>query len=82
MDKKSRHPVIGFRLDPQLWARVQDWQSNQEFPPTNTAIAEAALREFLDGRDEFEHSDDVIEALRQGRITRDKANAILIEMGK
>ena len=44
--------MTSFALDPALLKRLSDWLSRQEFPPTKTAVHEAALREFLDRREE------------------------------
>ena len=43
--------MTSYALDPALLKRLNAWLSKQEFPPTKTAVVEAALREFLDARE-------------------------------
>ena len=43
--------MISLALDPALLKRLDTWMAKQEFPPTKTAVVEAALREFLDARE-------------------------------
>ena len=43
--------MVSFALDPALLKRLEAWAIKQEFPPTKTAMLEAALREFLDARE-------------------------------
>lgn len=43
--------MISLALDPALLARLDGWLQEQEFPPSKTAVLEAALRDWLDGRD-------------------------------
>ena len=43
--------MVSLALDPDLLRRLDAWAAKQEFPPTKTAVLEAALREFLDKRD-------------------------------
>ena len=47
---RLKKPVT-YALDPELLARLDRWIAAQEFPPTKTAVIEAALRAFLDGRE-------------------------------
>jgi predicted transcriptional regulator len=43
--------LMTFYLAPELLKRLDVWLAKQEFPPTKTAVVEAALREFLDARE-------------------------------
>lgn len=43
--------MVSFTLDPELIERLEAWLAKQEFPPTKTAVMEAALREWLDKRE-------------------------------
>lgn len=43
--------MVSFTLDPELVERIEAWLAKQEFPPTKTAVMEAALREWLDKRE-------------------------------
>ena len=43
--------LLTFYVDPELLKRLNTWMAKQEFPPTKTAVVEAALREFLDARE-------------------------------
>ena len=43
--------MISLALDPDLLKRLETWLAKQEFPPTKTAVIEAALRDFLDARE-------------------------------
>lgn len=38
-------------LDPDLLDRLDAWLAKQEFPPSQTAAWEAAMKEFLDKRE-------------------------------
>ena len=38
-------------LDAELLERLSAWRAKQEFPPTETAVFEMALQEFLDRRE-------------------------------
>lgn len=38
-------------LDTELLDRLDAWINKQEFPPSQTAVFETALREFLDRRE-------------------------------
>ena len=38
-------------LDPDLLDRLDAWLSKQEFPPSQTTVFEAALKEWLDRRE-------------------------------
>lgn len=38
-------------LDPELLERLDAWIARQEFPPTKTAVFEAALRMWLDAKE-------------------------------
>ena len=52
MDSMPRlKKMTSYALDPALLKRMDAWLSKQEFPPTKTAVIEAALREFLDARE-------------------------------
>lgn len=52
MDTMTRlKKMTSYALDPALLKRLDAWLAKQEFPPTKTAVVEAALREFLDGRE-------------------------------
>lgn len=43
--------MLSLAIDPVLLDRLDDWLAKQEFPPTKTAVIEAALKAFLDGRE-------------------------------
>lgn len=43
--------MTSLALDPAVLVRLDKWLAKQEFPPTKTAVVEAALREFLDRRE-------------------------------
>ena len=43
--------MVSYALDPDLLARLDAWLAKQEFPPSKTAVVEAALKMFLDARD-------------------------------
>ncbi|MBK9497159.1 MAG: hypothetical protein IPO08_22120 [Xanthomonadales bacterium] len=49
----SDHASISknFRLDASLLERLKKWREEQEFPPSETAVVEAALKAFLDLRE-------------------------------
>lgn len=38
-------------LDPELLDRLDAWIARQEFPPTKTAVFEAAIRAWLDAKE-------------------------------
>jgi len=44
--------MVSYALDPELLARLDAWLAKQEFPPSKTAVVEAALKAFLDSREE------------------------------
>jgi len=46
--------MVSYALDPELLGRLDAWLKTQEFPPSKTAVVEAALRQFLDDRAERE----------------------------
>lgn len=48
--QRTKH-VINLALDPVLLERLDEWLAAQEFPPTKTAVIEAAIKAFLDGRE-------------------------------
>ena len=51
MDTMARNKTrISLDIAPELHERLEAWLAKQEFPPTKTAVIEAALREFLDAR--------------------------------
>lgn len=43
--------MTSLALDPELMQRLEEWIAKQEFPPSKTAVFEAALLEFLDRRE-------------------------------
>ena len=43
--------MISLAVDPDLLKRLEAWLSKQDFPPSKTAVIEAALRDFLDARE-------------------------------
>lgn len=47
---RQKKPV-SYALDPKLLARLKAWLSRQEFPPSQTAVIETAIREFLERRE-------------------------------
>lgn len=52
MDTMARNKTrISLDIEAKLDERLEAWRSKQEFPPTKTAVIEAALREFLDARE-------------------------------
>lgn len=52
MDVMARNKTrISLDIETKLDERLEAWRSKQEFPPTKTAVIEAALREFLDARE-------------------------------
>lgn len=44
--------IVGLALDPALLDRLEAWRLAQDVPPTKTACMEAAIREFLDRREQ------------------------------
>ncbi len=42
---------VSLALDPDLLERLEAWIARQEFPPSKTAVFEAALQEFLERRE-------------------------------
>lgn len=42
---------LNLALEPELLDRLDAWIARQEFPPTKTAVFEAALRAWLDARE-------------------------------
>jgi hypothetical protein len=51
MDMARRKKMKSYALEPDLLERLEAWRDSQEFPPTQTAVIEAALKEFLSKRD-------------------------------
>ena len=52
MDMARKKKMVTLTLDPELVARLEAWLERQEFPPAKNAVIEAALRKWLDERDE------------------------------
>ena len=49
----ARHKkMTTLALDPELLRRLDAWLKAQELPTTKTAVVEAALRAWLDARDD------------------------------
>lgn len=44
--------MVSFALAPELIRRIEAWIAKQDVPPTKTAVVEAALREWLDKRED------------------------------
>lgn len=42
---------LNLAIDPKLLARLDAWIARQDFPPSKTAVIEAALRAFLDAKE-------------------------------
>ncbi len=51
MDMARLKKMLSLAIDRPLLERLDAWLEQQEFPPTKTAVVEAALREFLDRRE-------------------------------
>ena len=51
MEMARTKKMVSHALDPALLARMDKWISEQEVPPSKTAVVEAALREFFDKRE-------------------------------
>lgn len=47
-----RKKMVTLTLDPELVERLEAWLSQQEFPPAKNAVIEAALRKWLDERED------------------------------
>ena len=52
MDMARKKLPVSFALDPDLVKRLEAWLARQEFPPSKTAVVEAAIKAFLDARDD------------------------------
>jgi len=52
MDMRRNKKMVSYALDPELLKRLDEWLSRQEFPPSKTAVVEAALKAWLDNRDD------------------------------
>ena len=44
--------MVTLTLDPTLVARLEAWLERQEFPPPKNAVMEAALKAWLDDRED------------------------------
>jgi len=44
--------MVSLALDPDLLDRLDKWRIAQDVPPAKTAVHEAALREFLERREQ------------------------------
>jgi predicted transcriptional regulator len=51
MDMSRKKKMVSFALDPEILAKLDAWLAKQEFPPSKTAVVEAALKAFLELRD-------------------------------
>lgn len=47
MEQTIKKPVA-YKFDPKLVERMQRFIKRQKWPPTQTAVVETALREYLD----------------------------------
>lgn len=52
MDMARNKKMVTLTLSPEIIERLEKWMANQEFPPAKNAVIEAALKAFLDERDE------------------------------
>ena len=52
MDMARKKKMVTMTLDPELVERLKAWLEKQEFPPAMNAVVEAALRSWLDERNE------------------------------
>lgn len=52
MDMTRKKKMVTLTLDPVLVERLERWMAGQEFPPAKNAVVEAALKEWLEGRDD------------------------------
>lgn len=50
MDMSRKKKMVSFALDPEILAELDAWLAKQEFPPSKTAVVEAALKAFLEAR--------------------------------
>jgi len=51
MKNTRNKKMLGLAIDPALLARLDAWRLKQDVPPSKTAVLEAAIRDFLNQRD-------------------------------
>lgn len=51
MDMGRNKKMVTLTLDPELVERLEAFIKAQEFPPAKNAVVEAALREWLNARE-------------------------------
>ena len=52
MKNNRNKKMVSYALAPDLLKRLDDWLDRQELPPSKTAVVEAALKAWLDSRDD------------------------------
>ena len=52
MDMARNKKMVTMTLDPKLVERLEAWLKSQEFPPAKNAVIEAALKAWLDDRED------------------------------
>ena len=48
MDMVRKKKMVTLTVEPDLWARLEKWISEQDFPPAKNAVVEVALTKWLD----------------------------------
>lgn len=51
MDMARKKKMVTLTLDPELVERLEAWIKGQDFPPAKNAVIEAALKAWLDGKE-------------------------------
>jgi DNA replication protein DnaD len=52
MNMARNKKMVTLTLSPEIVERLEKWIDEQEFPPAKNSVVEAALKSFLDNRDE------------------------------
>jgi hypothetical protein len=50
MEMPRNKKALNCYIDPALIDELEAWTQSQEFPPSKTAVVEAALRAYLDAK--------------------------------
>jgi hypothetical protein len=52
MNMARNKKMVSFALDPTILKKLDEWIAAQPVPPSKTAVFEAALKSFLDVKEE------------------------------
>lgn len=52
MDMARNKKMVTLTLSPEMVERLEAWINEKEFPPKKNAVIEAALKAFLDERED------------------------------